>query len=61
MEFNVAQLMKERTGATRQYKLDENLDGLDPEIAASEPLVGTVNLMRTIEGVLATGDLRTTL
>ena len=29
MQFNVAQLLKELTGATRRFALNEPLDGLD--------------------------------
>ncbi len=39
MQFNVAQLLKEPTGATRRYELNENLDGLDPELKFLGPLV----------------------
>ena len=59
MQFNVAQLLKEQTGATRRYELNENLDGLDPELKFLGPLVGTVTLLRTNSGVLVTGELST--
>jgi uncharacterized protein len=61
MEFNVAQLTKERTGATRSYTVREEIENLDPEIVALDALSGTVQLMRTIDGVLATGVLTTSL
>lgn len=61
MEFNVSQLMKEHTGATRSYAVNEEIENLDPEIVALDPLSGTVRLMRTIDGVLVTGQLSTSL
>ena len=61
MEFNVAQLMKEHTGATRSHTVSEEIENLDPEIVALDPLAGKIRLMRTIDGVLATGRLTTSL
>ena len=59
MQFNVAQLLKEPTGATRRYELNEKLDGLDPELKFLGPLVGAVTLLRTNSGILVTGELST--
>ncbi len=59
MQFNVAQLLKEPTGAVRRYELNERLTGLDPELRFLGPLVGTLQLLRTNSGVLATGDFST--
>ena len=59
MQYNVAQLLKETTGATRKYSLNEDLQGLDPELKFLGPLVGTVTLLRTNSGVLVTGELST--
>lgn len=61
MQFNVAQLLKEPTGATRRYELNEKLDGLDPELKFLGPLVGTITLLRTNSGILVTGELSTAL
>lgn len=61
MQFNVAQLLKEPTGATRRYELNDKLDGLDPELKFLGPLVGAVTLLRTNSGVLVTGELSTAL
>ena len=61
MEFNVAQLMKERVGATRKYEVHENIEQLDPELVALDELSGEVRLLRTLEGILVTGWLTTTL
>jgi len=61
MEFNVAQLMKERTGTARTYSLHADIENLDKEIVALDELSGEVRLMRTVEGVLVTGALGTTI
>lgn len=57
MQFNVAQLLKEATGAVRRYVLAEDLGDLDPELQFLGPLVGEVTLLRTNSGVLVTGEL----
>ena len=59
MEFNVAQLMKERTGETRHHSVHANIENLDAEIVALDELEGNVRLMRTLAGVLVTGVLST--
>ncbi|HQY90186.1 MAG: DUF177 domain-containing protein [Caldilinea sp.] len=59
MQFNVAQLLKELTGATRRFALNEPLDGLDEELKFLGPLVGTVQLLRTNSGILTSGELST--
>jgi uncharacterized protein len=61
MQFNVAQLLKEPTGAVRTYSLAEDLSELDPELVPLGPLVGALTLLRTNSGVLATGELSTAL
>lgn len=61
MHFNVAQLLKETTGAVRRYQLTEDLSGLDPEMVVLGPLVGELTLLRTNSGILATGELSTAL
>jgi uncharacterized protein len=61
MRYNVAQLLKGQTGAQRRYDLNEDVGYLDPELEPVEPLVGSLVLMRTSQGVLATGRFRTTL
>lgn len=61
MYFNVAQLLKEPTGATRTYDLVEDLSDLDPELTPLNPLVGTLHLLRTHSGILVTGELSTAL
>lgn len=61
MLFNVAQLLKEPTGAQRRYQLAEDLSGLDPELLVRGPLVGEVTLIHTNSGILARGELSTAL
>jgi uncharacterized protein len=60
MYYNVAQLLKDPTGSTRDYVVDDEL------LAPDEPwertqITGKVRLLRTHRGILATGDLRTSL
>lgn len=61
MQFNVAQLLKEPTGAVRRYELADDISELDPELHPLGPLVGTLTLMRTNSGILATGEFSTPL
>jgi uncharacterized protein len=61
MRFNVAQLLKGPTGAERQYHLSEDIRHLDPDLHPIRPLEGVVTLMRTSQGILVTGKLRTVL
>jgi uncharacterized protein len=61
MRFNVAQLLKEPTGARRDYSVSEEAGALDPELSLAGPLTGTVTLMRSSQGILVTGELRTRL
>lgn len=61
MQFNVAQLLKGPTGGQREYDLEVEIEGLDPELHPLQPLSGTVVLMRTNQGILARGRLQTVL
>lgn len=61
MDFNIAQLLKQPTGAAREYPLNEDLKGLDPALDPTEPLTGKVRLIRTKNGVLITLSGVTTL
>lgn len=61
VEFNVAQLMKEATGARREYALDDGIDDLDDGLAPLSNLTGKLELLRIHSGVLASGDFRVTL
>lgn len=57
MFFNVAQLLKEPTGATRTHELTEDISELDDELEPLTPLVGTIRMLRTHSSVLVTGEL----
>jgi uncharacterized protein len=62
LQFNVAQLLKEPTGATRIYKLDEEITGeFENDIKLVSPLVGHIEFLRTGSNILVTGLLETTL
>jgi uncharacterized protein len=61
MDFNLAQLLKQPTGAAREYSLNEDLHGLDAAIDATEPLTGTMKLIRTKSGALLTLRGKTSL
>ncbi|MFN8499410.1 MAG: DUF177 domain-containing protein [Anaerolineae bacterium] len=60
MQYNVAQLMKEHTGAARHYEIDEDISPLAADdMTVEAPLTGVVTLMRDTDGILVTGDLKT--
>jgi len=60
VQFHVAQLMKEHTGATRRFPIEEEIRHLGSEDMTIEaPLVGEVTLMRDTDGILVTGHLQT--
>lgn len=59
LQFNVAQLLKQSSGAVRTQEVRAPLDELEPDIEPLEPLTGQVTLMRTAQGVLAQGRLHT--
>ena len=54
MRYNVAQLLKEPIGATRTYGLEENFAGPQRIMDSAQ---GEINLLRTHQGVLVTGEL----
>ena len=61
MRYNVAQLLKGPTGVRRQYDLNEEIGGLDQNLEPVSPLVGSVMMTRTSQGILVTGHLQTML
>ena len=61
VEFNVAQLMKEATGARREFALDDDISALDDGLTPVSHLTGNLELLRIHSGVLANGDLRVML
>ena len=60
MLFNVAQLLKDPIGATREFELDEAADLL-AEIPARSRYVGHLRLIRINEGLLAEARVETTV
>jgi uncharacterized protein len=61
MQFNVAQLLKEATGGTRKYELNESIDDFDPELVIQAPIAGKVKFTKIPQGVLVIGQLKTVL
>lgn len=61
MLYNVAQLLKGPVGGRRRYDVEDEIQGLDPELVALRPLAGTVTLLRTSKGILVSGKLQTAL
>ena len=60
-QFNVAQLLKEVTGATRSYDIKtEAVSELDEAVKIIAPITGHIRLLRTGSNVLVTGLLKTT-
>jgi len=59
MIVNVAQLLKADVGTTRQYEVEDWIDDLSDQAKLTEPVRGTVQLMRTNRGILARGSFRT--
>lgn len=54
MQYNVAQLLKEPTGSSRSYQVEENYS--EP-LRVTDWVVGTVNMVRTHQGVLTKANL----
>lgn len=59
MRYNVAQLLKSHTGATRQYDVHEDIGDLDPALKPLSALNGHVELIRTADGILVRGNFYT--
>lgn len=59
LSFNVAQLLKEPTGAFREYEINESVEGLDESFSPAGPLVGKVVLLHAGRyNILVTGAFR---
>ena len=54
MQYNVAQLLKEPTGSSRSYQVEENYS--EP-LRVTDWVVGTVSMVRTHQGVLTKANL----
>jgi uncharacterized protein len=61
MRYNVAQLLKEPSGHTRQYDLHADIRQLDSDIVPLTTLDGSVQMIRTADGILVLGQLHTSL
>lgn len=59
MQYNVSQLLKEPTGDTRKYEVQEESPVLDSSLVLRAPLSGQVKMVRTAHGILVTGSLHT--
>lgn len=59
MQLKVSQLLKEPVGSTRRYWVDEDLGIL--EGSSPSRVRGEVNLLRTDRGILARGNLKTSV
>ena len=54
MQYNVAQLMKEPTGSTREIELNQEPEGVD---YVADAVGGRVQFLRTHQGLLVRGDV----
>jgi len=62
LQFNVAPLFKEATGAGRKYDINSQaLKKLDEDVSLVSPLVGQIKLLRTGPDILVTGVLEGTI
>jgi len=59
MDFNVAGLLREGVGATREYHVQETLSFADSDLVLVSPVEGTVKFTRTRRGVLVEAHLHT--
>jgi uncharacterized protein len=59
LQFNVAQLLKQQSGARRVYDIDAKMPSLDENLTVVAPFHGQVRFMRINTGVLVTGSLET--
>jgi len=60
MQFNVAQLLKERVGQSRSYEIEENIDVIDDAEGGSH-VTGEVELLGTDRGILVRARLKTSV
>lgn len=57
--INVSQLLKQPVGARRRYEFEEHFAPLAPDVELAEPVSGSVELLRTARGILASSRYRT--
>ena len=56
MQFNVAQLLQDRSGSVKQYQFEDEISG--PADAGLVTVTGSVSMMKTDLGVQVTADLK---
>ncbi len=62
LEFNVAQLLKEPTGASREYEIEESVEDLDEDVKPAGPLRGKLIFLHAGRyRILVTGKLEVPL
>jgi uncharacterized protein len=61
MRINVAQLLKEPAGSVRRHEVSEDIRGIDGNLEIQDLLTGRLRMLRTTDGILVTGALRTLL
>jgi uncharacterized protein len=61
LTYNVAGLLAEPVGSTRDYVVAGIMLDLGEDLRQSDPVEGTLHLARTNRGLLVIGDLRTSL
>jgi len=59
LHYNVAQLLKEPTGSSRHFDLSETVASPEPDWGAELTLTGTVELVRTPDGILLEAHVQT--
>lgn len=59
LQFNVSKLLREGTGSSRRYQLDDDVAELTDEVKVLALLKGAITFVRTVTGVLVTGHLET--
>jgi uncharacterized protein len=55
--FNVAGLLREPSGATREHRLRDRYVSLGPDVELAGPLNGRLRFQRTNRGILVNGEL----
>ena len=55
--FNVAGLLREPSGATREHRLRDHYVSLGPDVELAGPLNGVLRMQRTNRGILVRGEL----
>ena len=61
MLYNVAQLLKENIGASRQFGIDGSLYDIDENNPGATRVLGRVKFLRSARGILATGSAHLSL